>query len=77
VGEGASVVVSPAPRRQRQFAENPPKKYEDIYPLDFDTTDREGSGTRFAMSSPSGRARAWRCSASTTRTRNPSRSGNG
>ncbi len=23
-----------------QFAENPPKKYEDIYPIDFDTSDR-------------------------------------
>ncbi|MBN2433454.1 MAG: alpha-1,4-glucan--maltose-1-phosphate maltosyltransferase [Acidobacteria bacterium] len=25
-----------------KFAENPPKKYEDIYPLDFNTTDRTG-----------------------------------
>ena len=25
-----------------QFAENPPKRYEDIYPIDFDTADREG-----------------------------------
>jgi starch synthase (maltosyl-transferring) len=25
-----------------RYAENPPKKYEDIYPLDFDTKDREG-----------------------------------
>jgi len=25
-----------------KYAENPPKKYEDIYPLDFGTTDREG-----------------------------------
>jgi len=25
-----------------KFAENPPKKYEDIYPLNFDTVDREG-----------------------------------
>ena len=25
-----------------KFAENPPKKYEDIYPLDFTTADREG-----------------------------------
>ena len=24
------------------YAENPPKKYQDIYPIDFDTTDREG-----------------------------------
>ena len=25
-----------------QFAENPPKRYEDIYPIDFDTVDRDG-----------------------------------
>ena len=25
-----------------KYAENPPKKYEDIYPLDFQTSDREG-----------------------------------
>ena len=25
-----------------QYAENPPKKYQDIYPVNFDTTDREG-----------------------------------
>ncbi len=25
-----------------QYAENPPKKYQDIYPLDFDTPDRKG-----------------------------------
>jgi starch synthase (maltosyl-transferring) len=25
-----------------QYAENPPKKYEDIYPFDFDTEDRQG-----------------------------------
>ncbi len=25
-----------------QYAENPPKKYQDIYPLDFDTTDLDG-----------------------------------
>jgi starch synthase (maltosyl-transferring) len=25
-----------------KFAENPPKKYEDIYPLDFATSDKEG-----------------------------------
>ncbi|GIU91677.1 MAG: hypothetical protein KatS3mg011_0583 [Acidimicrobiia bacterium] len=28
-----------------QFAENPPKKYEDIYPLDFETSDPEGLWT--------------------------------
>ena len=25
-----------------EYAENPPKRYEDIYPLDFDCADREG-----------------------------------
>ena len=25
-----------------QYAENPPKKYQDIYPIDFDTPDRRG-----------------------------------
>jgi starch synthase (maltosyl-transferring) len=25
-----------------QYAENPPKKYQDIYPINFDTTDKEG-----------------------------------
>ncbi|MCB9374048.1 MAG: alpha-1,4-glucan--maltose-1-phosphate maltosyltransferase, partial [Microthrixaceae bacterium] len=25
-----------------QYAENPPKRYEDIYPIDFDTEDRAG-----------------------------------
>jgi len=25
-----------------QYAENPPKKYEDIYPIDFETEDRDG-----------------------------------
>jgi starch synthase (maltosyl-transferring) len=25
-----------------QYAENPPKKYQDIYPLDFETEDRDG-----------------------------------
>ncbi len=25
-----------------KYAENPPKKYEDVYPLNFDTADREG-----------------------------------
>jgi starch synthase (maltosyl-transferring) len=30
------------PDGQIQFAENPPKKYEDIYPFNFETEDREG-----------------------------------
>lgn len=28
-----------------KYAENPPKKYQDIYPIDFDTIDREGLWT--------------------------------
>jgi starch synthase (maltosyl-transferring) len=28
-----------------KYAENPPKKYQDIYPIDFDTPDREGLWT--------------------------------
>jgi starch synthase (maltosyl-transferring) len=28
-----------------KYAENPPKKYQDIYPIDFDTSDREGLWT--------------------------------
>ncbi|HWB88927.1 MAG TPA: alpha-1,4-glucan--maltose-1-phosphate maltosyltransferase [Acidimicrobiia bacterium] len=28
-----------------QYAENPPKKYQDIYPLDFESEDREGLWT--------------------------------
>ena len=55
------------------IAENPPKKYEDIYPLDFDTRrPRRRSGTRCATSFLLWvGARASRSSASTIRT--PSR----
>jgi starch synthase (maltosyl-transferring) len=28
-----------------QYAENPPKKYQDIYPIDFSTSDKEGLWT--------------------------------
>ncbi len=28
-----------------RYAENPPKKYQDIYPINFDTVDREGLWT--------------------------------
>ncbi len=35
-------VVRPPARRTIQYAENPPKRYEDIYPLDFETSDPEG-----------------------------------
>ena len=31
-----------------QYAENPPKKYQDIYPLDFESTDWEGLWTALA-----------------------------
>jgi starch synthase (maltosyl-transferring) len=33
------------PDGQIQYAENPPKKYQDIYPFDFDTEDRTGLWT--------------------------------
>ena len=59
-----------------KYAENPPKKYQDIYPIDFEcaATGRP-SGTSCATSSCSGSTTASRSSASTTRT--PSRSGSG
>ena len=60
-----------------QYAENPPKKYQDIYPFDFESDDwRAVAGARRACSS-SGSARACASSASTTRTPSRSRSGNG
>ena len=39
-----------------RFAENPPKKYEDIYPFDFETKDREGALERACAT--------WSCSGS-------------
>jgi starch synthase (maltosyl-transferring) len=37
-----------------QYAENPPKKYQDIYPFDFESRDRDSRGARFATCSCSG-----------------------
>ena len=55
-----------------RYAENPPKRYEDIYPLDFETAGLAGAlGGAARRSSGSGSTRASRSSGSTTRT--PSR----
>jgi starch synthase (maltosyl-transferring) len=70
-----------------QFAENPPKKYEDIYPLDFDTADWRGlwreladvflfwidhGVTIFRVDNPHTKAFAfWQWAISTIRTRHP------
>ena len=60
------------------YAENPPKRYEDIYPIDFDDRGpRRASGPRCSTSSASGSSAACACSASTTRTPSRSRSGSG
>ena len=59
------------------YAENPPKKYQDIYPLNFDNDPdghlRRGAAGRAAL----GRATASRSSGSTTRTPSRSTSGTG
>ena len=59
------------------YAENPPKKYQDIYPLNFDNDpDRplpRGAAHRDRSGSPTGS----RCSGSTTRTPSRSSSGSG
>ncbi len=57
--QGPSGVVPLASRRQVQYAENPPKKYQDIYPFDFETEDWRAlwAGARRACST-SGSAKA-------------------
>ena len=61
-----------------KYAENPPKKYQDIYPLNFDCRDRRGAlGGAARASSSSGSSRACGSSASTTRTPSRSPSGRG
>ncbi len=61
-----------------QYAENPPKKYQDIYPFDFESAGLAralgGAARRRALL---GRAAACASSASTTRTPSRSRSGSG
>ena len=61
-----------------KFAENPPKRYQDIYNLDWDTDDREAlCGTRCWRSCSSGAGGESGCSGSTTRIRSRRRSGSG
>ena len=57
------------------YAENPPKKYQDIYPLNFD--NRPAPMRRCVASSRCGSTTASRCSASTTRTPSRCSSGSG
>ena len=61
-----------------KYAENPPKKYEDIVNVDFYNPDREGLWTRIARHRCcSGSTRGCASSGSTTRTPSRCRSGNG
>ena len=60
-----------------KYAENPPKRYQDIYNLNFESEDWRGSGRRCGTSSLCWAAKASGSSASTTRTRSRSRSGSG
>ena len=61
-----------------QYAENPPKKYQDIYPLDFESPEwrapvgRPARGLRVLGLTTASASSAW-----TTRTPSPSRSGSG
>ncbi len=61
-----------------QYAENPPKKYQDIYPLDFESTEwRIAVGRAARRHALLGRPAACGSSGSTTPTRSRSRSGSG
>ena len=62
-----------------KYAENPPKRYQDIYNVNWDTpTTGAALWEELAARRPAlGRAAASRSSASTTRTRSRSRSGSG
>ena len=61
-----------------KYAENPPKKYQDIYPFDFESVDWPALWRRAeAASSRSGSAMASASSASTIRTPSRSASGSG
>ena len=55
-----------------KYAENPPKKYQDIYNFNFDSEDWRGLWRPARGRPPLGRPRRARCSASTTRTRSRS-----
>ena len=58
------------------FAENPPKKYQDIYPLNFDN-DPDGLAQEVLASFATGWRTASGSSASTTPTPSRCRSGSG
>ena len=61
-----------------QYAENPPKKYQDIFPIDFESADWQELWEELCgASSSSGSDRGCGSSGSTTRTPSPSRSGSG
>ena len=60
-----------------QYAENPPKKYQDIYPFDFESDDWRGLWTELKSVVDFGSSRACGYSASTTRIPSRSPSGNG
>ena len=66
------------PDGSMRYAENPPKKYEDIHNPDFYVPDRDALVGGAARRRPvSGSSRAFASSASTTRTPSRFRSGNG
>ena len=60
-----------------QYAENPPKKYQDIYPFDFETEAWQEMWQELRVFSSSGSSRACASFASTTLTRKHFRSGSG
>ena len=61
-----------------QYAENPPKKYQDIYPFDFESEDWRGAVARTeGRGGPLDRRGRDASSASTIRTPSPSPSGSG
>jgi starch synthase (maltosyl-transferring) len=60
-----------------QYAENPPKKYQDIYPIDFETSDLEGLWQALKGVFDHWIAEGSASSGSTTPTPSPSPSGSG
>ena len=77
VAEAASRVVPHRPDGSIKFAENPPKKYEDIVNPDFTCADRIALWEALRDVSCSGSTKACASSASTIRTPSRCRSGNG
>jgi hypothetical protein len=70
-------VVPPPPDGTIQYAENPPKKYQDIYPFDFECKDWEALWNELAAGVLFWTSAACGCSGWTTRTPSRSRSGSG